>query len=294
MPIRVGCVYLPQFAPAQLAETARAADAAGLNELWLWEDCFVAGGIAAAAVALSNSTRLTVGIGVLPVGMRNVAATAMEIATLGRAFPGRVRVGVGHGVQDWMGQIGARVASPMTLLREYLTTLRALLDGERVTFAGTYVTLTDVALDCPPYPGMEVLCAAMGPRTLGLSGELADGTVIAGGTTPESVREAVGHVNTGRATHLDPTPHSVIAYVLCATGADAKARVEEDIQRWGYDPDSDIAAYGSPVEIAEAAGRWIDAGVDTIVLQPGLDVDIAAFVTAIATEVQPLILQARA
>jgi hypothetical protein len=39
----------------------------------------------------------------------------MEIATLARAFPNRVRIGVGHGVQDWMAQIGAKVDSPMTL-----------------------------------------------------------------------------------------------------------------------------------------------------------------------------------
>src|SRR5689334_17480950 len=99
-PIRLGCVYLPQFAPEQIAATARAADAAGLDELWLWEDCFLAGGISGAAIALANSDRLTVGVGVLPVPLRNVALTAMEIATLHRTFPGRVRIGLGHGVQD--------------------------------------------------------------------------------------------------------------------------------------------------------------------------------------------------
>ena len=58
-----------------------------------------------------------VGIGVLPVPLRNVALTAMETATLHRLFPGRLTVGVGHGVQDWMGQVGARPESPVTLLR---------------------------------------------------------------------------------------------------------------------------------------------------------------------------------
>ena len=62
--LRVGCVYRPQFAPERLAATATAADEAGLDELWLWEDCFLAA--VAAAIALSHSTRLTVGIGVLP------------------------------------------------------------------------------------------------------------------------------------------------------------------------------------------------------------------------------------
>jgi alkanesulfonate monooxygenase SsuD/methylene tetrahydromethanopterin reductase-like flavin-dependent oxidoreductase (luciferase family) len=49
-----------------------------------------------------------------PERLRNVALTAMETAMLHRLFPGRVTVGVGHGVQDWMGQVGARVESPLT------------------------------------------------------------------------------------------------------------------------------------------------------------------------------------
>jgi len=79
---RVGCVYLPQFAPERLAATARAADDAGLDELWVWEDYFLSEWLSAAASALSHSTSLSVGIGVLPVPMRNPALTAMEIATL--------------------------------------------------------------------------------------------------------------------------------------------------------------------------------------------------------------------
>ena len=60
-----------------------------------------------------------VGIGLMPAPLRNVATAAMEIATLERLFPGRFVPVVGHGVQDWMGQIGARAESPLTLLREY-------------------------------------------------------------------------------------------------------------------------------------------------------------------------------
>src|SRR6202171_1113461 len=60
-----------------------------------------------------------VGLGVLPTPLRNVVATAMEIATLEAMFPGRLRVGIGHGVQDWMRQGGAPAASPLTLMREY-------------------------------------------------------------------------------------------------------------------------------------------------------------------------------
>src|SRR3984885_13698665 len=146
----LAAIFTPDQPPERLGAVAGAAEAAGLAELWVWEDCFSESGIATATAMLAATSRLTVSIGLLPVPLRNVALTAMEIATMARLFPGRLTVGVGHGVQDWMGQVGARAASPMTLLREYTGALYALLRGERVTTDGRYVHLDDVALDWPP------------------------------------------------------------------------------------------------------------------------------------------------
>lgn len=115
----LGAVFRPQLPPERLRDVARAADEAGLEELWLWEDCFLESGIASAAAALAWTERLRIGVGLLPVPLRNVALTAMEAATLHRLFPERVVLGIGHGVQDWMAQVGARVESPVTLLREH-------------------------------------------------------------------------------------------------------------------------------------------------------------------------------
>jgi len=286
-PPRVGCVYRPQFAPERIATVAAAADVAGLDELWLWEDCFLAGGISAAAIALSNSSSLTVGVGVLPAPMRNVALTAMEIATLCRAFPGRVRIGVGHGVQDWMAQIGEKVDSPMTLLREHLTCLTALLGGEAVTFHGRYVHLDGVQLDWPPHPGTEILTGAMSPKTLRLSGELAAGTVITGGTTPDALRSAVANIRAGLALRSEPQPHSIVTYILCTTGADARQDLLKEIKHWGFDAENDVGVHGTAEEIAAAARRWIDAGADTIVLQPSAEAPIEEFVRFIGAEVCP-------
>jgi alkanesulfonate monooxygenase SsuD/methylene tetrahydromethanopterin reductase-like flavin-dependent oxidoreductase (luciferase family) len=160
---RLGVVFLPQLAPERLREVAEAADEAGLEELWLWEDCFFESGIASASAALAWTERLRVGIGLLPVPLRNVALTAMEIATMQRLFPGRVRVGVGHGVQSWMGQVGARAGSPVSLLREHLGALRALLDGQELTTNGRYVKLERVKLDWPPDRRLSCSRAPLGP-----------------------------------------------------------------------------------------------------------------------------------
>ena len=78
-------------------------------------------------------------MGIIPAAARNVAFTAMEIATLAGLHPGRLTVGVGHGMPGWLDQAGARPSSPLTLLEEYIQTLRRLLDGQRVDHAGRYV-----------------------------------------------------------------------------------------------------------------------------------------------------------
>src|ERR1043166_2991865 len=199
----LGAVFRPQLPPERLRSVARVADECGLEQLWLWEDVFREGGISSAAAALAWTERVRIGAGLLPVPLRNVAVTAMEAAALHRMFPGRAVIGVGHGVQDWMGQVGARVESPVTLLREHLVALRALLRGERLTTSGRYVRLDDVALDWPPaeplagvaavaLPGppaepVPVLAGATGPRTLRLTGEAADGTILTASTTADGV-----------------------------------------------------------------------------------------------------------
>ncbi|HWM17320.1 MAG TPA: LLM class flavin-dependent oxidoreductase, partial [Microbacterium sp.] len=147
---RVGAIFLPDLPPERLRDFVQAAEGAGISELWLWEDCFREAAFSSAAAALAWTERLRIGIGIAPMPLRNVALTAMEIATTERMFPGRLLPGVGHGVLAWMGQVGARVASPLTLMREYIPALRALLAGEEVSVRGRYVRLEDVRLDWPP------------------------------------------------------------------------------------------------------------------------------------------------
>jgi alkanesulfonate monooxygenase SsuD/methylene tetrahydromethanopterin reductase-like flavin-dependent oxidoreductase (luciferase family) len=267
----VGAVFLPQFPPERLRSVAEAADEAGLAQLWLWEDCFRESGIAAAAAALAWTSRLAVGVGLLPVPLRNVAITAMELATLHRLFPGRAVVGVGHGVQDWMGQVGAGVESPMTLLREYLDALRELLAGRPVTTTGRYVRLDRVALDWPPRSPPPVLAGAEGPRTVRLTGGHADGTILTGGTTPEQTARARELIEEGRTQAGRRGAHQVTVYLVAATGADAQSRVDAEAGRWGWPSSADRAAAGSVDAVAGQVSRWAAAGADAVVLQPTAD-----------------------
>jgi alkanesulfonate monooxygenase SsuD/methylene tetrahydromethanopterin reductase-like flavin-dependent oxidoreductase (luciferase family) len=275
---RIGVVFRPQLAPERLRTFVTLADEVGLDDVWLWEDCFLEGGMTASTAALAWTGSVRVGLGLMPVPFRNPALAAMEIATLARLFPGRFVPAVGHGVLDWMDQVGARAASPMTLLREWVTAVRALLAGETVTRSGSYVRLSDVALDWPPAVVPPLLVGARGPRTIALAGECADGMVLDAGNTPDTVRSAVAQA-------AAPGSHEVVTYLPAGASA---APIEAEQAANGRPIDDAIAA-GTPADVAAMVRRFADAGATTVALQPAAaDLSIEPFIT-LAAEVRGIL-----
>jgi alkanesulfonate monooxygenase SsuD/methylene tetrahydromethanopterin reductase-like flavin-dependent oxidoreductase (luciferase family) len=227
----IGVTFRPQSPPEVLRDVALAAEAADIAQLWLWEDCFCEGGLTAATAALAWTERLQVGVGLLPVPLRNPALAAMEIATVARTFPGRFRPGLGHGVLEWMEQVGARVPSPMTLLREYTAAVRDLLHGRTVDVEGRYVRLRDVTLDWPPASPPPLLVGGRGPKTVGLAGELADGVILDSVLSLDQVREGVANAAAGlREAGRAGEPFDTVVFVeVDAAGADLEDRIDESI-----------------------------------------------------------------
>lgn len=286
----LGVIFLPSYPPERLKSVALQADRLGLPELWLWEDCFKEGGLTTAAAALAWTSQLRVGIGLLPVPLRNVALSAMELSTLDRMFPGRTVLGIGHGVLEWMEQVGARAESPMTLLREYTVALRRLLSGDTVSSTGRYVTLDDVGLVWPPADPAPLLVGAMGPKTMALAGELADGAILTGGTTPAQVREARTVLDAAAQAAGNPRPR-IVVFLIAVTGPDAQARLEADLVEWDNGGDLGLAGVaGSAEDVAAGVRRLADAGADAVILQPAQDErDVEGYVAFVAEEVATLL-----
>ena len=185
--MRIGLVFRPEWPPEGLPTFARRAERDGFDELWVVEDCFLAGGLTMAAAALAVTERLGVGIGLLPVPMRNPAVAAMEIAWLARVAPGRLTVAFGHGVEGWMRQIGARPPNRLVALEEVVRAVLALLAGEEVTTHGNHVDLDRVRLDHAPASQPEVLVGSTGPRALEIAGRVADGFLLPEAAGPAAV-----------------------------------------------------------------------------------------------------------
>ena len=102
----------------------------------------------------------------------------------------RLIAGIGHGVQDWMEQIGARTPSPLTTLEEVLTAVRRLLRGEEVSVEGREVQLRGVRLEAPPVDVPPVVAGVRGPKSMAVAGRSCDGVILVEGAGPAAARAA--------------------------------------------------------------------------------------------------------
>ena len=299
----LGVIFHPTFPPETLADYARRAEAGGFDELWLWDDSFLPGALTSAAIALSATKQLKVGIGLLPVPAYNPLFAAMEITTLGRAFPGRILPGFGHGVGPWMAQIGAAPKSPLKMLEESVTAVRRLLGGELVTTQGSEVHLDQIQMQVTPATVPPLYVGAMRSKSLQLAGRVGDGTILTGMSSPAYVRWALGQIRTGM-VEAGRSSHRVVVYLYTKVNPDgqaARAAARQALVEWlpwtdvqlealGIGPEvarffqehelpeaiqqipedwvDAFAAAGTPQQAADASQRLADAGADSVVFQP--------------------------
>ena len=214
--VSVGVMFRREQPPEDLFAHARRIEAAGFDELWVVEDCFYTGGIAQAATALAATSRIAVGLGIAPAVARNASFLAMEFATLARMHPGRFHGGIGHGVAEWMEQIGAKPASWLAALEETTVTVRALLRGDEVNVAGQTVRLRDVRLEHVPDPPPPISLGVRGAKSLALAGRHADGTILAEASAPAYVAWARERIEEGMRAAGNTQPHRLTTYALCA------------------------------------------------------------------------------
>lgn len=269
--VRIGVMYDRDWAPEGLPSFAREVEALGVDDLWVVEDLGWNAGVSAAAVALAATERLRVGIGITPAPLRSPALLAMELATLARVFPGRLVAGIGHGVPEWMASVGVAPRSPLALLEETISSVRGLLRGERVELDGREVRLEGLRLVHPPVEPPPVVAGVVRPRSLELSGRVADGTLIAEGHGPRDLERARELVDRGGAA----AGHSLTVFAFCCVGEDAeqvartlRPSVEGHAGWLGRPPEQVFTVSGRPADAAERVGELAAAGAGTVVLRP--------------------------
>src|SRR3989304_3873979 len=187
------------------------------------EDSFLVCAVRWAATREVLPGGLTTGIGVSPVGLRTPMGFAMSAGTMSKLTGGRFVLGIGAGgayTPQYRRTWNVRRPSTLALMRDYLTTIRALLAGETVTYEGQSAALRGARPAIDPPPRTPVYLAALGPEMLRLGGELADGLSLnwctAGQVAWSRERVAEGAARAGR----DPASIAIAEYIRVCVDED--------------------------------------------------------------------------
>jgi len=273
-------IKLDALPAERVRDLAPLIDQSGLDELWVVEDLGLAGGIAQAATLLADTSRVRVGIGITPAVARNPAYLAMEIAALSRMHPGRFMPGIGHGMPNWLEQVGARPTSLLTALEEVATAVKQLLSGQTVSLNGRHVHLDQVTLTHPPLSPPPISLGVRGPKGVALSSRVADGIILAEGSGPEYVRQVRNEI--GPDNRL-----TVFVWLCILPDRDAALQqlrptiekaLNSDFMKFqlgvsAHAPADDpavlaLAVAGDLASCAEQIKHFQEAGVDSLVFAP--------------------------
>jgi alkanesulfonate monooxygenase SsuD/methylene tetrahydromethanopterin reductase-like flavin-dependent oxidoreductase (luciferase family) len=219
--------------------TAREAEALGYTSFWV-NHPGATDGLASLALAAGETSRIDLGIGVIPLHTRGPESIVQGVRAT--ALPlDRLLLGVGSPNPGSLARVRAGVAA----IRAQLST--------------------------------RLVVAALGPRMSHLAGEIADG-VLFNWLTPEHARVAAGWVRAGAAA-AGRQPPTLCAYVRVALGAAAAERLAEEgaryaaipayaahFARMGVKPGDTAIAAPTPAALAAALGRW-QGVVDEVVLR---------------------------
>jgi F420-dependent oxidoreductase-like protein len=266
-----------------VAQASRAYDL-GVRQVWLGQrNDYDA--IALAAMVGAEVPGLGVGTSVVPITPRHPLIVASLAQTAQAASHGNFSLGLGLGGHEPERQAyGMSRPTTITRLREHLTVLRSIFDTAAVDFSGDEITAQPIwpvrVAGGTPVP---VYVAAMGPKALQVTGELADGTLpfLAG---PRTIAEFIEPAIAKSAADAGQRKPRIIAQVPTVVSDDvdaAKNFVAEKlsffetmpsyrkvIAREGVASVVDLAAVGSADSVRRQLQSYLDAGATDVLLSP--------------------------
>lgn len=263
---------------------AQRAHELGVTQVWLPQqqnyDAITLAALVGAAVP-----GLGVGTSVVPINPRHPLIVASLAQTAQAAAHGNFSLGLGLGARQVESPaFGTEWPNTITRLREHLTILASVFNTGGVDFHGSELSASPTwPVQVPGGTPIPVYVAAMGPKALRVTGELADGTLpyLAGPRTigefivPEITKAAAG---AGR-----PAPRVIAAVpVLLSDDVEAARSAAAQqlsfyeaipsyrnvIAREGLASVVELAAIGPEASVARHLRRYRDAGATDIVLSP--------------------------
>ena len=178
-----------------IKDFAGTVESLGFDSLWIWDTpLYTKDAYVALTLAALGTKRILLGPGVSNPVTRDVATLVNTMATLDDLSDGRMVFGFasgGHGAVEALGYAAPRFGQ----FRESLSRARTLLNGEEVAISESTRYAVNAAARRIP-----IFTASAGPRMLRLSGELADGVLLAGSNNLDVVKQNMAYFYEGATT----------------------------------------------------------------------------------------------
>jgi 5,10-methylenetetrahydromethanopterin reductase len=275
-------------------ELVRYAESKGFDAVWQADSRLVRDAVVPMAAFAATTDRIRVGSGVIDIWTRNAARLASTFSTLDDLAPGRIICGLGAWWDPLASKVGVDRARPLTVMREVVTAVRALLANETVSMDGHHVHLDGVELD---YVHQErrpkdvpIYIGATGMQMMELAGEIGDGVVLNYLVSPDYNARALealerGAAKAGRTLADIDRPQLVV----CSVDSDRRAALDGArllvTQYLGQQPHI-MKASGVPQELLDEIGEvltWPATHDEVVAASKLVPDDIVQMITASGT-----------
>jgi F420-dependent oxidoreductase-like protein len=262
--------------PAQVAADAVAAEEAGFGAAWMTHMSRGVDALSVLALAAFRTSRIELGVGVVPTYPRHPHVLAQQAATVQAIAGGRLTLGVGVSHRPVVEQLfGLAYASPAEHLREYLSVLVPLVRTGSVTYRGERYSV-EGGFTVPGTSPVDVLVGGMGARTVEVAGRYADGLVtwLAG---PAVLDAEIGpglRAAAADAGRVTPRLVAAAAVAVCEDVDAARAgagvlfaryqgmaNYQRVLARQGDARVADLAVVGDETAVERGVRAYADAGV---------------------------------
>jgi F420-dependent oxidoreductase-like protein len=272
---------------------------AGIGAVWMGQ-IFGYDSLTALAAIGREVSDIDLGTAVVPTYPRHPVMLAGQALTVQAATGGRLALGVGLSHQVVIENVfGMSFDRPVRHMREYLSVLLPLLEGEQASFTGETLKASTFGPLQVSAPAPPVLIAALGSTMLALAGRKAAGTVT-WMTGPSTIGSHI--VPTIRAAAAEagrPEPRVVVGLPVCVTddAAAARATAGETFAVYGHLPSyramldregaagpADVGIIGTEAQVKDEVGGMAEIGVTDFVGAPfGSSEQIRASIDALAS-----------
>jgi 5,10-methylenetetrahydromethanopterin reductase len=200
---------------------ARAAEAAGFDQLWVSDDLFLRGVWPILSTCAIATERIGLGTCIVNAATIHPAEIAMQAAALDELSGGRLSLGLGAGAGEFLGWVGLPQERPLATLAEAARRIRGLLAGEAGPWqGGPWPDWSAEAFMRFPTRPLPIYLGALSPRMQQLIGAVADGGLPLL-FPPEQYAEVAARVEAGAASAgRDPAAIDLAACIWVAIDAD--------------------------------------------------------------------------